>query len=78
MKVKIFPDKGQSVEEAEEQLEKALRIKRKTQDAQYAKESYKDEHLDEFHDHIMDQHNDVIGNIFSEVIDSVKAKLGVR
>lgn len=78
MKVKIYPSKGQSLEEAEEQLEKALRIKRKAKDDQYAKESYKDSHFDEFHDHVMNEHQKVISNIIIEVQDLLKAKLGVR
>jgi type I restriction-modification system DNA methylase subunit len=78
MKVKIYPSKDQTVEQAEEQLEKALRTKRKAKDEQYAKESYRDEHLDEFHDHVMQKHEDVLSNIFSEVQGLLKSKLGVR
>lgn len=76
MRVKIFPDEGQTQQQAEEQLEKAITIKRKAQEERYAKESYQNDHLDQFHDLIMAAHKKVIESVVLEVGYLLKSRFG--
>lgn len=76
MKVKIFPGEGQTQQQAEEQLEKAISVKKQAQEERYAHESYQNDHLDQFHDYIMAEHKKVVERIVVDVQDLVKARLG--
>lgn len=77
MKVTVVPEHGQTFEEAEEQLEKAIRIKRQVEEQQYARESYKNEHLDQFHDAITELHAQTVDTAVKEITDLLKFKLRV-
>lgn len=72
MKVKIYPEKGQTKEQAEEQLEKAFETKKAALEERYAKESYQNSHLDEFHDHISEQYKSMVEGLTKDIIEAVK------
>lgn len=75
MKVRVDLDKGETLEQAEEKLEKALEIKRKVKEEQYARESYKDSHFDEFHDYLTSEHEKLASNVLAEIGSLIKGKL---
>lgn len=72
MKVKVYPDKGQTKEDAEEMLEKAVAHKQEVREDRYARESYQNDHLDQFHDHVISLHERLVTNLMDEVQDLVK------
>lgn len=72
MKVKVYPDKGQTKEDAEEMLEKAIAHKQEVREDRYARESYQNDHLDQFHDHVISLHERLVTNLMDEVQDLVK------
>ena len=72
MKVKIYPEKGQTREQAEEQLEKALQTKKAALEERYAKESYQNTHLDEFHDYITEEFKSMLDGLTKNIIETVK------
>jgi hypothetical protein len=76
MKVKIFPSEGQTPQQAEEELEKAIQTKKEAQEQRYARESYQNDHLDQFHDYVMNEHRKVVVDIMDEVQALIKQRLG--
>lgn len=63
MKVKVNLDKGETLAQAEEKLEKALKAKKEC----IKGEQYCDPALNEFHEYVEAQHTDLIQNILSEI-----------
>jgi hypothetical protein len=78
MKVKVYPDQGQTKEEAEEMLEKAIATKQEAREDRYARESYHNDHLDQFHDHVITLHERLVTNMVDEVQDLVKRSINYQ
>lgn len=78
MKVKVYPDIGQTKEDAEEMLEKAIAHKQEVREDRYARESYHNDHLDQFHDHVITLHERLVTNMVDEVQDLVKRNINYQ
>lgn len=78
MKVKVFPDKGQTKEDAEELLEKAIAHKQEVREDRYARESYHNDHLDQFHDHVISLHERLVTNMVDETQDLIKRNINYQ
>lgn len=75
--IKIVKSQGVSEQEVDEQLEKALKDKRKATEARYAKESYHDDRLNAFHDLVMDRFQKELNSLQKELTAELKHKLKV-
>lgn len=65
MKVTVNLEEGETLEQAEEELYKALRGKKKIKDQ--LGERYADEMINEFHDRVLDEHFKVLEEIKERV-----------
>jgi hypothetical protein len=71
MKVKIELENGQTLEQAEEELLRALKGKQKVKDEPQG-ERYADTMVNEFHDLILDEHEKVLEGIQEQIETEVK------
>lgn len=76
MKTKIYVAPGETVEQAEEKLEKALKTKRKKKEAAGAREGYTNEHFDQFNQHLVDMHQDLVDKTVASIDNLLKHRLG--
>lgn len=67
MKVKINLDKGETILQAEEKLEKALKAKKECSDG----ERYCDPAVNEFHELIESRHEALVQNILEQIKDEI-------
>lgn len=63
MKAKIYVEEHETLEQAEETLEKALKVKKECSHG----ERYADKPLNDFHDLICQKHSNLVENILEEV-----------
>lgn len=71
MKVKVNLENGETLEQAEEKLEKALKAKRECAHG----EQYCDPAMNEFHDHIEARHKKVLERINQQIADEIKREV---
>jgi len=78
MKVKVYREGDETYTDLEDKLEKAVLTKKKKREQAYARESYNNDHLDAFHDLVMEMHADVLDDVMEEVESLLQHELGVR
>lgn len=75
MKTKVFIEPGESIEQAEERLEKAIKKKAEKREKRYAKEGYPNQHLDDINQHLVDEHQKVVNRVMADIQALVKSKV---
>lgn len=68
MKVKVELDKHETIEQAEDFLEKSLQVKKECGEERYASEF-----LNEFHDHVCERHGKLIDDVLYQVALEIKS-----
>lgn len=68
MKVKIELDKHETIEQAEDFLEKSIQTKKEC-----SEERYSSEFLNEFHDHVIQRHNKLLEDLMYQVDLEIKS-----
>jgi hypothetical protein len=68
MKVKVELTNGETIEQADELLEKALKAKAEPSE----NERYADQHLNDFHDYINERHQRLVTSVLKEIEDEIK------
>ncbi len=74
MKVKITLDENETIEQADELLEKALVMKK---DCSHG-ERYSDEYLNEFHEHVCKRHAELVNSLIEEVQQEIKQSVNAK
>lgn len=72
MKVRIELDENETVEEAEEALEKAIKSKIQSRNEYFAKERYADQHVEDFHEEIIKEHETLLKRLVDDIKHNVK------
>jgi hypothetical protein len=72
MKVRIDLQNGETLQDAEETLEKALKAKKECSEG----ERYADPVLNELHDSICDRHEELLTNLFQNIQSAIKEEVG--
>lgn len=78
MKVKVIAEEGESYTDLEDKLEKAVLTKKQKRESAYDRESYSNDHFDQFHDMVMEAHQTMVEGIMEQVQDVLKQHLGVH
>ena len=67
MKIKVELGKDETIEDSEEFLKKALKIKSECT----GKEQYNDPALNDFHDSICDKHSDLLDKLLKDIKEEI-------
>jgi hypothetical protein len=74
MKVKIFLDKSETLESAEEVLEKALHAKKECSSG----EKYSDDVLNDFHDYICKKHEQLLHSVLADIRKEIETDVNLQ
>lgn len=72
MKVKINLEENETLEEAEQKLEKALKMKQQSRKEYFEAERYADQHVEDLHERVVKDHEELLKRLIDKVADEIK------